>query len=73
MEEQTAVYAWAGSTLRVFADGEAVHSFDQAVPDVVMKLSVKETVTMLFGRPPVPTEQEGGSRPKRRWWRFWNK
>lgn len=70
-EERTAVYGWPGSTLRVFANGEVVHYFDQAVPDVLTSLSVKETVSMLFGPPPVPTPEEGAAVRKRAWWRFW--
>ena len=70
-EERTAVYGWPGSTLRVFADGEAVHSFDNAVPDVPATLSVKEMVSMLFGPPPVPTPEGGAAVRKRAWRRLW--
>jgi hypothetical protein len=70
-EERTAVYGWPGSTLQVFANGEIVHSFDQAVPDVVTNLSVREMTSMLFGEPPVPTAVEGATVRKKAWWRFW--
>lgn len=69
--ERTAVYGWAGSTLQVFADGELIRSFDQAVPDVLSRLSTRESITLLFGAPPVPTAEEGGSSLKRPWWRIW--
>lgn len=71
-DERTAVYGWPGSTLRIFANGEVVHSFDHAVPDIVTGLSVKETISMLFGPPPVPTTDEGASGRKRPWWRLWS-
>jgi hypothetical protein len=71
--ERTAVYGWAGSTLQVFADGALVHSFDQAVPDVLSNLSTRENITLLFGAPPVPTAEEGGSPRKRPWWRMWDR
>ena len=71
-DERTAVYGWPGSTLRVVVNGEVVHSFDQAVPDIVTSLSVKETVSMLFGPPQLPTPEEGASTRKRAWWRFWS-
>ena len=70
-EERTSVYGWPGSTLRVFVNGEVVHSFDQAVPDIVTTLSVKETVSMVFGPPPMPTAEEGALVRKRAWWQFW--
>ena len=71
-DERTAVYGWPGSTLRILANGEVVHSFDQSVPDIVTSLSVKETVLMLFGPPPVPTPEEGAPVRKRAWWKFWS-
>jgi hypothetical protein len=71
-EERTAVYGWPGSTLRVFANEEVAHSFNQAVPDVGRKLSVRESITMLFGPPPVPTAEERALVRKRPWWRFWS-
>jgi len=64
-EERTAVYGWPGSTLQVFANGKLVHSFDQAVPDIVTSLSVRETISMLFGPPPIPTAEEGAIVRKR--------
>jgi hypothetical protein len=69
-EERTAVYGWSGSTLRVIVDGEVVSAFDQAVPDVLSRLSTKETTTMLFGAPPVPDAVERAP-AKAPWWRFW--
>jgi hypothetical protein len=69
--ERTAVYGWPGSTLRVFVKGKLVHSFDQAVPEIVGTLSVKETVSMLFGPPPMPTTEEGALARKKAWWQFW--
>jgi hypothetical protein len=71
-EERTAVYGWPGSTLEVFVNGEIVHSFDQGVPAIVTSLSVKETISMLFGPPPVPRAEEGATVRKRAWWRFWS-
>src|SRR5262245_11360645 len=71
-ESRTAVYGWPGSTLQVISNGEVVHSFDVAVPDIVTSLSVRETVSMLFGPPPVPTPEEGAPVLKRPWWRFWD-
>jgi hypothetical protein len=70
-EGRTAVYGWPGSTLQVLVDGNLIQSFDQAVPDVLTSLSTRETISMLFGPPPVPTVQEGAGAPKRPWWRFW--
>jgi hypothetical protein len=71
-EERTAVYGWPGSTLKVVANGELVHSFDQAVPDIVTSLSVKETISMLFGPPPTPMAEERAVIRKKAWWRFWS-
>jgi hypothetical protein len=71
-EERTAVYGWPGSTLQVFANGELVHAFNQGVPDVSTSLSVKETISMLFGPPPVPSAEEGATLRKKAWWRFWS-
>ena len=70
--ERVAVYGWQGCTLQVFAEGELVRSFDQAVPEMSSKLSTRETITMLFGAPPVPNAQEGGTVRRRSWWRFWS-
>jgi hypothetical protein len=70
--ERTAVYGWAGSTLQVFAEGKVVLSFDQAVPEVLSRLSTREGITMLFGAPPVPTPEEGSAWRKRPWWRIWS-
>lgn len=53
-EERTAVYGWPGSTLQVLMDGQVVESFDLAVP---ANLS-KETVSLLFGKAPVPGANE---------------
>ncbi|WP_144007093.1 hypothetical protein [Pelomonas sp. KK5] len=69
--ERTAVYGWAGSTLRVFTDGQLVQSFDQAVPEILARLSTKEGISMLFGEPPTPTPAEGAGWRKRPWWRLW--
>jgi hypothetical protein len=55
-EERTAVYAWAGSTLRVVVADQVVLSFDQPVPEFL----TREKLTLLFGAPPSPTEAEGG-------------
>ena len=55
-KERTAVYAWAGSTLRVIVAGQVVLSFDQPVPAFL----TKEKLTLLFGAPPSPTEVERG-------------
>jgi len=71
--ERTAVYGWAGSTLQVYADGALVHSFDQAVPEVFSRLSTREYISLLFGAPPAPTPDEGGSPHKRPWWRIWER
>jgi hypothetical protein len=71
--ERTAVYGWAGSTLQVFADGILVHSFDQAVPDVLSKLSTRESTNLIFGAPPIPTAEKSVSPRKRPWWRIWDR
>ena len=68
-EERTAVYGWAGSTLQVIVDGEVAHSFDQPVPEAFGRLSTKETVSMLFGPPPMPTEAKGLKPRIKSWWR----
>ena len=69
--ERTAVYGWAGSTLRVMAGGEVVSDFDQAVPDVLSRLSTRETISMLFGAPPVPDAEDIAPAKRAPWWRFW--
>ena len=69
--ERTAVYGWAGSTLKVFAESELARSFDQAVPEALSRLSTKANITLLFGDPPVPTRAEGAGWRKRSWWKFW--
>jgi hypothetical protein len=55
-----------------FINGEVVHSFDQAVPDVITSLSVRETISMLFGHPPTPTAEEGAIMRRRARWRLWS-
>ena len=69
--ERTAVYGWPGSTLQVLSDGKLVQSFDQAVPETLSTLSIRENITMLFGAPLVPTPEEGAGLRKRPWWRIW--
>lgn len=69
--ERTAVYGWSGCTLRVVVKGKLIESFDQAVPQALGQLSTKDSISMLFGPPPVPTAQEGANFRVRPWWRFW--
>jgi hypothetical protein len=69
--ERTAVYGWAGSTLKVLVDGKLVQSFDQSVPEALSRLSTRENISLLFGEPPRPTRAEGAEWRKRPWWRFW--
>src|SRR5262245_43883100 len=57
-EDRTAVYGWPQSTLQVVVDGTVVHSFDQPVPDPGSVLSTKDVITMLFGPPPSPDDEE---------------
>jgi hypothetical protein len=66
--ESTAVYGWAGCTLRVIVDGQPVTSFDIPVPVAL----TRDKVTMLFGSPPTPTQDELALTRKRPWWRMWN-
>ena len=66
-EERTAIYGWAGSTLRVWVEGTEVRSFEQPVPEFLSR----EKISQLFGDPPIPTPQEGGLPASRPWWRFW--
>lgn len=68
-EECTAVYGWAGSTLRLLVDGEVVESFNQAVPAAL----TRSNISMLFGAPPVPTAAEGAFVKKSPWWKWWAK
>lgn len=53
--DHTTVYAWPGSTLKVLVNGEVVHDFSIAVPDVPAGLDIKSFVKSMFGEtPPKP-------------------
>ena len=66
-EERTAIYGWAGCTLRAQVNGTDVLSFQQPVPTFLDRTKV----SLLFGPPPIPTLEEGCRPRPRPWWRFW--
>ena len=59
------VYAWPGSTLKVYVDGELIRSFDIPVPGVPPGMDVKGFLGVVLGQstPTVPK--------KAPWWKLW--
>ncbi|MBC3873587.1 hypothetical protein [Undibacterium flavidum] len=70
--ERTAVYGWAGSTLKLIVNGEEVARFDQAVPEKLSQLSTKDSIQLLFGSPPIPNARERAKWKKKPWWKIWD-